>query len=1061
MSTQRPEEILDEIFDLLNSTESAVCLEGIARLKPLRFSSKAILARLEHLALHENDEAVRLAALSMLGSDTHRFIRAQTPSLPKPDRQLILGEINTLKKQGILEDIQAEVIQRRYDYDIIPPVSASTPLPDSVKMAASAPVEHPAPPPVSQSSTLAQTLLSETSIKIALYLGALFVVASAVILGALVQAARLPILVTGTLVFGAASLAIRRRLPQPGFALFIVFSFLLPITANVLEESFNLSASASAAYWAAVSLFMAAGWGGSARLFESRLFSVTAFLAFVNAFYRFGDIFGFETEFPVAMAGLATLTALPGVQLLKRWKDSKFALPLFFSAQVMQGIVLIASLVTWGTTDGFTPWNLASIITWLMAAVFFAWSNQPYPFFGFPWLAAAALIPVPWFGVSTYDAGAVFNALLFFGWSAILAIASEAMHINENVRKFSLPILLASAPGFLIAIPIGFDEDAWIGFAILLGVSLTYGGIHTIRPRWLLWSASLIAAIGAYFAFFNLPFLENADVFPGYKLLGAGLTLLSPDIFSRVEFNLKKTWRVPPRVLGAFLILIATLFLVLSADSEKTALCFAILTVFFAAYTFIQRKTIFGYFPAAFLPLAIFYSLRSAGVDAWLPTLNALAVIYFAVGFAIRSKSDWSRMLRGSSLALGTIIAIATLVTQKETGEWYSLGIGALFIAELFLARNGWMEIGAPALFSIAAHGILRNFEVGEFPYHMLAFSLIWLAADLMGCKVIGRTRPLKWPVRGIGALLAFTNGLFLLADGIMNDALPAATCFGFYSVFFLAYSLLYRQPNLGYTFTATLPLFAYFLACELEFTKWLYPIILIAIGYYAAGTIQRLSRRGNGWERTLLFSGLGLGTGISFFAPFIGGLDSSIPVALAATLWAFEAFARRNVWLGFPANALYLLSYFMILIELKVDEPHFFSMGAALLGLIQHYLLTRAGSRRGAFITGMVSQFVLLGTTYIQMFNTGQLGYFVVLFFQSLAVLTYGIVIRSRSLTFFPIGFVVIGVATVIYSTLKGISTVLLIGCTGVILIMLGILAVLMRERITKFGGQLNDWRA
>ena len=37
----------------------------------------------------------------------------------------------------------------------------------------------------------------------------------------------------------------------------------------------------------------------------------------------------------------------------------------------------------------------------------------------------------------------------------------------------------------------------------------------------------------------------------------------------------------------------------------------------------------------------------------------------------------------------------------------------------------------------------------------------------------------------------------------------------------------------------------------------------------------------------------------------------------------------------------------------------------AALLGILMHYLLTRAGSKRAAFLTGMFSQLVLLGTSY------------------------------------------------------------------------------------------------
>jgi len=189
-------------------------------------------------------------------------------------------------------------------------------------------------------------------------------------------------------------------------------------------------------------------------------------------------------------------------------------------------------------------------------------------------------------------------------------------------------------------------------------------------------------------------------------------------------------------------------------------------------------------------------------------------------------------------------------------------------------------------------------------------------------------------------------------------------------------------------------------------------------------------------------------------------GLDAAIPVAIAATLFALEAFALRNAWWVLPANALYFMSYFMILTQLNVGEPQFYSIGAALLGMIMHSLLTRAGSRTGAFITGMLSQFVLLGTTYIQMVSTESLLFFVILFVQALIVLVYGLIQRSRSLVITPIAFVVLGVVTVIYSALKGLGTVILIGSTGVVLLLAGIVAVLLRERITRLSEQLSDWK-
>ncbi len=195
--------------------------------------------------------------------------------------------------------------------------------------------------------------------------------------------------------------------------------------------------------------------------------------------------------------------------------------------------------------------------------------------------------------------------------------------------------------------------------------------------------------------------------------------------------------------------------------------------------------------------------------------------------------------------------------------------------------------------------------------------------------------------------------------------------------------------------------------------------------------------------------------------APFErSGLTTSIPVALAATLWAVEALRRRNVWLGFPANGLYLMAYFMLLAVLGA-HVQFYSVGAALLGLLMHYLLVRAGSRAGAFVMGMISQLVLIGTSYIQFVDTEVIWYFAVMFFQSLVVLAYGIVIRSRSLVITPITLVVLGVATIVFGTLRSLSAVVLVGITGIALIGLGIAALLMRERISNLRDLLKDWHA
>ncbi|MCP4717125.1 MAG: hypothetical protein GY868_18515, partial [Deltaproteobacteria bacterium] len=136
-----------------------------------------------------------------------------------------------------------------------------------------------------------------------------------------------------------------------------------------------------------------------------------------------------------------------------------------------------------------------------------------------------------------------------------------------------------------------------------------------------------------------------------------------------------------------------------------------------------------------------------------------------------------------------------------------------------------------------------------------------------------------------------------------------------------------------------------------------------------------------------------------------------------------------------------------------------------ALLGFIMHYLLVRSRSNWAAFFTGLISQLILLSTTYIQMVGSERFLFFFVLFAQSLVVLTYGLIIRSKSLTVTPVIFVVLGVITATFSVLAGIPALIMVGCTGLLLLILGSVALIMREQLLSATSQLRerlgDWQA
>ncbi|MFN8411821.1 MAG: HEAT repeat domain-containing protein [Anaerolineales bacterium] len=1064
---RKPEEVLNEVLGELQSENPQVRLQAISKLSEIKYSSVAIRTQLEKMALHDPNKELRKIAATALSQPIQRFVQSRLNKIERGNRYLFLQEIAEWEKNGLIQSENAEVIRQRYDFDFTPPPAAAQPAPVSEKAPAPQPIEPapatPQPEPIKQS--LLQSLLSETSIKIFLYLGAFFVIASATILGAAVPEARLPVLIIGTILFGGLSIAIKKRLPQPSFALFIVFSFLLPITANVIENTFNLPEALSAGYWVIVFLIMSLIWAGSTWLYESRLFSITAFMSIALAFYRLGDVFSAKAEVYFLLMGISALVGLGGVWLVKKWKGENFTLPLFVSAQIVQIAIIFASMVLFIghmiTAPEQPLWNLVSLLAWGLAFIFYGLSNSLIPFPLFPWMAMATLISFPWLIGAAFKLEYLGNALVFFGWGFVIATASEITYKFKRARKYSVPALLVTLPTLGVAIIYGYLHTTELGMGIVFGIGLIYTILHAIRTRSWLWALALLNLSTAYFSFFNLSFMEKIDIPFGYQLLFLSILFLLPEIVFKDSQPLHRAWRTPPRIFGILVTTWAS-FLVLFEDNHAiTAITFVSYTILFALITLRQRKGNYGYLPTAYLSLAIYFTLDYAKLNYWLLALTLLSIAYFVIGVVIKyafpTKENLTRTLRYSALILGTLISFFALSTLREYGGWSALVIGLLFALEMYLSRDGIFEPGLPILFNVGAFLLFHDLKVEITSYYLLTFSVVWIISDLFAHLTFTESRPLKLIVRGLAVLLTSISFELLF----FGKTTPGVIGFGIYTILFLIVTIVYRKPLLLYTFTATLPLFITFLFREFDLTKWIHPVIFVAIFYYVTGFALRKLERAKDWDVTLLMSGLGLSLIVSLGAPSIGGIDAAIPVAIAATLWAFEALAKKNVWLGLPSNGLYLLAYFIILYELKVDQPQFYSIGAALLGLFQHYLLTRAGSKTGAFLMGTVSQLVLLGTTYIQLTSTDSLLYFVALFFQSIAVLIYGLVIRSRSLTFMPIIMVVLGVVTVVYSKLQGLNTVLIIGCTGMLLLVFGILAVVMRERITKLGERLSSWKA
>lgn len=848
------EQSLADLLNNLSHAEAAIRLEAIQQLGHRTTAERSTLHALEKTAAQDNTLAVREAALLALAAPPYRTLQQQDNRQPLALRRSILAEIERWLADGLLSSQTAQLLRQRYDFDQPAPATTAA----------------PAPAPTAPRPTLTQVLLSEMTIKVALYLGAFFVVAAAFILAAIFDVLRLPILGLATVGFLGAALTLKRRLPTASFVLFTVFSFLLPIDAAVLLDLFNPGSTITWLYWIAVSALLALVWTGGTFFYRSRLFSLLALTAASLAMLLVGRWLDRTPHLDLLLIELPTLAALGGTIILERWQGRSFSLPLFILAQVQQVALLgwSAILVLFALADQGLPgpgWWLAIAFTWLLGALFYALSQRLMALVLFAPLVVGALAPVPLFFSGVFSPTWQAVMILAWLWGTVLALVGEGLGRIKwsSLAVYSLWLTIASAGLYLLAASAGLVDRIAFGLAYLVGTAVVYLALTLYRPRVWLWSGSLLAATAAYFAAFFLPSLEPYDFYPGFILLWAALALLSLSLALRRGFGANLRWYLPP-------------------------------------------------------------------------------------------------------LVLGSLAGAATLVA---------------------LLTTGFDEPGRATLALVIVAGFVTLF------------------------------------------------------------------------------ALIERRPLLGYGATASLALALGFGLVWQEQEQWVLPLVGLASLYYLSGLAATWLGRFGAWAEVLRWSGLGLGTLIALSAPIQGGAGGVIGAALVATYFAIEAFRLRWVWLGLPANLLYLVAYFTLLVQLDVSQPQFYSIGAALLGFVMHYFLVRSGSRWAAFFTGLLSQMILLGTSYIQMFSTEQILYFFVLFLQALVVLVYGLVVRSRSLVLAPIIFVVLGVITVALSVLAGIPALILVGCTGLLLLLLGIAALVMREKLLAVTNQLGErfsgWQA
>ena len=372
-----------------------------------------------------------------------------------------------------------------------------------------------------------------------------------------------------------------------------------------------------------------------------------------------------------------------------------------------------------------------------------------------------------------------------------------------------------------------------------------------------------------------------------------------------------------------------------------------------------DRLTDFPLFPwlavAAALPVPLLWLQLGSPATATLALATCgWGVLTALLGEALARLSHQRLQAYALPLSLGGL-ALLALAPLLGLFDRVAISLTCLLVATvlyvlLTLYRPRWWSWSSALLAGTMAYFAVFFLPAVQ-PYEFYpGFVLLWPALILTAVHLAAR-RGLQagtmWhlPPLLLGGGVAVLAGLALLATGLLEEPGRATIAFIIVAGYAALFAVVDRRSLLGYVATSSLAVAVVFGLLYSEQDTWITPLMLLAVLYIAAGFGLARLRRFDDWATMLRWSGLILGALVSLTAPLQGGAAAVLGTAIAATFFAVEAYYRRNIWLGFPAALLYLGAYFILLIELEVTEPQVYSIGAALLGFIMHYLLVRTNT--------------------------------------------------------------------------------------------------------------------
>lgn len=457
-----------------------------------------------------------------------------------------------------------------------------------------------------------------------------------------------------------------------------------------------------------------------------------------------------------------------------------------------------------------------------------------------------------------------------------------------------------------------------------------------------------------------------------------------------------------------------------------------------------------SYFALGYLLVPLGLMLIAVDVldGVWISyALTAAVIVQFVATLALQKFHDSWRQSALVATALG--LAVSTIATVPLfSGEWASyvwvLALNTVLAGLLALWQRDRLHLSL-ALVGLLVTPSVLGFLVFEVDWPKLTVVLVYagLAVVLMA---VGRYLK-KWQFNDL-TMVAYVAALVAAwSIGVGGPAWLGMTSSLIIGAIVLVMAYYERLPQAIYA-VALMGAVSMGFWLILQESQWggVATIMfgLLGIAYYAAGKFSALLKAPRAYGEAWLVSGLAT-VYLAAPIPLFGGdvmWETIACLAVASALTGYEAYVRRERFGQYAAGAVAVIALQLALYKFGVEEfqvySHIWAAYFAALALWAH-LEGRLADRHGLVMTSLSVLTVPLALEALG----GDNGYGLLLLFESVAILLFGLWARYPLISWWGLG---VAVGSVLYQLREFQFFVLAL--LGVGIISLGVVLLLKQEK-------------